>query len=288
VIVSALSKDDEFLNYQTMTGHVLGPDMEPIPLDIEQVAPGRYVGEFDSTKPGSYMIMVLPGGNEGAIRTGISIGYSEEFRDRETNEALLESIAKLPAKQGEPGKLLPPLPDVPDDNDRAEQVLQPQLTVDPFRRDLPLAVATQDIWPWLVLCGSCVFFADVFVRRVQLDLRWLEPFWARFAEVVLRRERHEAAPETMARLRSRKAEVDRSLDSQRAAARFEPDATIPIDPSVIEAAEAKRTAPITPATAAPQVAAETEQKDTYTSRLLQAKKQVWRDRGLNQDKSNDE
>jgi hypothetical protein len=284
VIVSALGKDDEFINDRTMVGHVLGPDMEPIPLDIEQVAPGRYVGEFESTKPGSYMIMVLPGGDQGAIRTGISIGYSDEFRDRETNETLLESIAKLPAKQGEPGKLLPPLPEVPDESDRAEQVLQPQLTVDPFRRDLPLAVATQDIWPWLVLCGSCVFFADVFVRRVQLDLRWLEPFWTRFAEIVLRRERHEAAPETMARLRSRKAEVDRSLDSQRAAARFEPDATIPIDPTVIEGAEAKRTAPINPSVATPKVAAETEQKDTYTSRLLKAKKQVWRDRGLSQDK----
>jgi hypothetical protein len=55
---------------------------------------------------------------------------------------------------------------------------------------------------------------------------------------------------------------------------------------MIEAAEAKRTAPTTPTVAAPKVAAETEQKDTYTSRLLQAKKQVWRDRGLNQDKGN--
>jgi hypothetical protein len=115
-------------------------------------------------------------------------------------------------------------------------------------------------------------------------LRWLEPFLTRFAEIVLSRERHEGAPETMARLRSRKAEVDRSIDSQRASARFEPDATIPIDPSVIEAAEAKRTAPLTPAMQAPKVAAESEQKDTYTSRLLQAKKQVWRDRGLNQEK----
>jgi hypothetical protein len=260
VIVSALDKDDEFLNYQTMVGTVLGPDMEPIPMDIEQVAPGRYVGEFDSTKPGSYMVMVMPGGDQAPLRTGVNVGYSEEFRDRETNETLLESIARLPAKEGEPGQLLPPLPEVPDQSEQAEQVLQPQLAIDPFRRDLPQAVATQDIWPWLVLLGSCVFFADVFVRRVQLDLRWLEPFWTRFAEIVLRRERHEAAPETMARLRSRKAEVDRSIDSQRAASRFEPDATIPIDPSVIEAAEAKRTAPFMPSAAAPKVSAESEQR----------------------------
>ena len=245
-----------------MTGTVLGPDMESIPLDIEQTAPGRYVGEFDSLKPGSYMIMVTPGGGQAMIRTGVNIGYSDEFRDRETNDTLLESIAKLPAKEGEPGKLLPPLPEVPDENERAEQALQPQLAVDPFRRDLPQAVATQDIWPWLVLLGSCVFFADVFVRRVQVDLRWLAPFWTRFAEVVLRRERHEAAPETMSRLRSRKAEVDRSIESQRAAARFEPDATIPIDPSAIASRRSESaTTPVTvPLVTSPKVAAEAEQR----------------------------
>ena len=56
---------------------------------------------------------------------------------------------------------------------------------------------------------------------------------------MLRRERHEAAPETMARLRSRKAEVDRSIESRRAATRFEPDAAVPVDPNAIEAAEAQ-------------------------------------------------
>ena len=285
VIVSALDKEDEFLNYQTMIGNVLGPDMQSIPLDIQQTAPGRYVGEFESTKPGSYLIMVTPGAGQAMIRTGVNIGYSEEFRDRETNEPLLESIAKLPANEGEPGTLLPPLPAVPEDNERAEQVLEPQLAVDPFRRDLPQAVATQDIWPWLVLAGSCIFFADVFVRRVQFDLRWLAPYWQRFAEIVLRREHQEAAPETMARLRSRKAQVDQTIESQRASTRFEPDATIPIDPDALQAAEAKASGPrIAPSTSAKE-AIHAEQQSTYTSRLLQAKKQVWRDRGLNQDQN---
>ena len=50
MIVSALDKDDEFLNYQAMNGNVLGPDMQSIPLAMEQTAPGRYVGEFDSAR----------------------------------------------------------------------------------------------------------------------------------------------------------------------------------------------------------------------------------------------
>ena len=99
VVITALDKDDEFLNYQTMTGTVLGPNMESIPLEIEQTAPGRYVGEFDSAQPGSYMIMVTPGAGQAMIRTGVNVGYSAEFRDRETNAPLLESLAKL-AGQG--------------------------------------------------------------------------------------------------------------------------------------------------------------------------------------------
>ena len=58
VVITALDKDEKFLNFQSMDGAVLGPDMESIPLKMEQTAPGRYVGEFDSAKAGSYLILV--------------------------------------------------------------------------------------------------------------------------------------------------------------------------------------------------------------------------------------
>jgi uncharacterized membrane protein/Mg-chelatase subunit ChlD len=276
VVVSALDKDDQFLNYQSMTGSVLSPDLDTIPLTLQQTAPGRYVGEFDSAQAGSYLINVRVG-DSAMIRTGMNVGYSDEFRERQTNDPLLESIAALPAKQGEPGKLLPPLPEVPEDAEKAEQKLQPQLAVDPFRRDLKQAVATQDIWPWLVLAASCCFFADVFVRRVQVNFDWLAPIGTRVLDIVLRREHHEAAPEVMSRLRSRKAEVDQSIESRRAATRFEPDAAAPVDANALDAAEAKpTTAPTAPAQPTKPVA-ETEEDD-YTSRLLKAKKKVWKDR----------
>jgi uncharacterized membrane protein/Mg-chelatase subunit ChlD len=275
VIVSALDKDDEFANYQAMNGTVLGPDMQSIPLAMQQTAPGRYVGEFDSAKAGSYLISIRAG--QTMIRTGMNVGYSDEFRSRETNTPLLESIADLPAKKGEPGKLLPPLPTLPEDAAKADEQLQPQLAVNPFRRDLPQAVSSQDIWPWLVLVASVCFFGDVFVRRVQVNLEWLVPIWTRFVDIILRRERHEAAPETMSRLRSRKAEVDQSIESRRAATRFEADAATAVDPNAIEAAEAKPTTSATPTVAATKPVAE-EEKEDYTSRLLKAKKQVWQDR----------
>ncbi len=276
VIVSALDKEDEFLNYQTMDGNVLTPDMKSLSLQMEQTAPGRYVGEFESGKPGSYLVSIRTA--KAMIRTGVNIGYSNEFRDRETNTPLLKSIAELPAKKGKPGNLMPPLPDVPSDTEKAEKLLQPQLATDPFRRDLPQAISRQDIWPWLILAASCIFFGDVFVRRVQVNFGWLVPIWVRFVDIVLRRERHTAAPETMARLRSRKAEVDRSIESRRAAARFEPDTTTPVDPNAIQTAEAQPTSIAKPTPPAAKPVAETEPEDTYTSRLLKAKKKVWKDR----------
>src|SRR4051812_27267331 len=285
VIVSALDKDDEFLNYQAMDGNVLAPDMQSVALKMEQAAPGRYVGDFESGKPGSYLISVRAG--KTMIRTGVNIGYSNEFRDRETNTPLLQSIAELPAKAGEPGKLLPPLPAARAENEKAEEKLKPQLAIDPYRRDLPQAVSRQDVWPWLVLAACCTFFGDVFVRRVQINLQWLVPIWTRLLDIVLRRERLIAAPETMARLRSRKAEVDRSIESRRAAARFEPDAALPVDPNAIEAAEARPTSTVTPIAPAAKPVADAEEDDSYTSRLLKAKKQVWQhraqDRGFDPD-----
>ncbi|HEX5471130.1 MAG TPA: VWA domain-containing protein [Lacipirellulaceae bacterium] len=276
VIVSALDKENEFLNLQTMDGNVLSPDMKSVRLQMEQTAPGRYVGEFESGKPGSYLVSIRTA--NAMIRTGVNIGYSKEFRDRETNAPLLKNIASLPAKRGKPGNLMPPLPDVPADTEKAEKLLQPQLAIDPFRRDLPQAVSRQDIWPWLVLTASCIFFGDVFVRRVQVNFEWLVPIWVRFADIVLRRERQAPAPETMARLRSRKAEVDRSIESRRAAARFEPDEATPVDPNAMKAAEARPASTSGPAPPLPKAVAEAEPEDTYTSRLLKAKKQVWRNR----------
>jgi hypothetical protein len=84
----------------------------------------------------------------------------------------------------------------------------------------------------------------------------------------------------MSRLRSRKAEVDQSIESRRAATRFEPDAVVAADVSAATILEVKPTAsgsaPPPPTIAKPE--SEAEKEDVYTSRLLKAKKQVWKDR----------
>jgi uncharacterized membrane protein len=279
VVISALDKNDEYLNYQTLVASALGPNAdEEIELNIQQTAPGHYVGEFESSDPGSYLIMVRPGAGQAPIRTGVNVGYSDEFRSRETNTTLLESMASLSAKGGESGTLVAPLPAVT--NPDAPPPMDEQLAVDPFRRDLPAAVASRDIWPMLVLLGSCVFLADVFVRRVQIGFDWLDPVWQFISEHILRRQRQAAQPQTMSRLRSRKAEIDEQIQRRRAATRFEAAPETPIDPTALEAAQAKPSTTQPPSAPEKKSLAEGEQpaEDDYTSRLLKAKKQMWKDR----------
>jgi hypothetical protein len=220
--------------------------------------------------------MVTPGAGQAMIRTGVSVGYSDEFRDRETNTPLLESLAKLTAKGGKPGELMEPLPDVAKNG--TEPSFDAQLKVDPFRRDLPRAVASQDIWPWLVMMGSCLFLADVFVRRVQISLQWLLPIWERFAVIVLRRQRQVAVAPTMERLRSRKADIDRTIETRRAAMRFEPDPSVAVEPDTAQPTATKPGTPGAPASEAPKPDADKPVAESYTERLLKAKKQVWKDR----------
>ena len=261
VVITALDENEEFLNDQTMAGTVVAPDMSSLPLRIEQTAPGRYVGEFPSDMAGSYLIVVNPGTGGAPLRTGVNVGYSAEYRDIETNMALLQSLAKLKAADGPRGRLA---------EEGLDAVLQdPLLAGNPFRHDLAPAVANQSIWPWLILVGSYLFLADVFVRRVQVHFRWLTPTLARMRDFVLRRESPVPVPETMGRLQSRKRAIGQQLESRRAATRFEPTADTPETPT-------PQSAPTTPKSHDQPEDQPTE--PSYTERLLKAKRQVWSDR----------
>ncbi len=276
VVIDALDKDEEFLNVASLTGVAVSPEMKSVPLVINQVAPGRYVGEFESDTSGSYMIAINAGGEQGLIRTGVSVGYSDEFRDRTTNTPLLETLAKLPAKGGEPGKLISAEAKVEFTGE--ERVIEPLAKVNSYRRDLPPAVASQPIWPLLVLLGSCVFFADVFIRRVQVGFEWLAPLWQKFATVVLRRQPVEAAPETMSRLRSRKREVQKSLEARQTETRLEIDETRAPTTSPLNELKQGPTAKREPAKPPAAEPKPDEKQDDYTSRLLKAKRDAKRKR----------
>ena len=275
VVVTALDSKDEFLNFLTMTGTAVGPDLKnPIPLQMEQTAPGRYVGSFAASDPGSYFVTINPGRGLASLRTGVTVPYSAEFRDRGPNEALLAQLAAVVPKDGPPGRTIENK-ESPESPLTSESIARLH-AVNTFRHDLPKATSSQEIWHWLLLLASGVFLGDVFVRRVAVSFGWLPPLLTRALDFVLRREPAPVQPQFMERLKSRKAEVTGQLEQIRAATRFEMPESPPSDATLLEELAPPPTA--TPSGGPkPSIAAEKEE-ESYTERLLKAKKKAIEDK----------
>lgn len=261
VVVNALDQDDEFLNFLDMQAVAVGPDMKPLPVLMRQVAPGRYVGDFESGGTGSYLVNVIPGPGMAPITTGASVPFSDEYRIRQTNFNMLEQLAKLTPDGGSAGVVSQPL-------DR--QSFSQLLGNDAYRSGLPRAMSLQDVWPWCLLVGALCLFGDIFVRRVALDyaypIRWIAKR-LKATESAQDSERKQS----LERLRSKKTQVSDELENVRAATRFEVaesvDTTTVDEVNAGAASQQKQDRP----TASPGMAQKQEQAG-YTSRLLAAKK----------------
>jgi len=261
VVVNALNRDDEFLNFLEMQAVAMGPELKPLPLSMRQVAPGRYVGSFDADQAGSYLVNVLPGPGMPPLTTGASVPYSDEYRVRRTNYALLEQLSSLKPTGGTSGMLTSVL----DAKSFAEL-----LSNDVYRGGLPKAMSLQDVWPLCLILGSLCLFGDIFVRRVALDyaypIKWLS---ARvFGKTLTDQDQQRHA--SLERLRVRKTEVAEDVAQARSAVRFE--AEHPGDASTLDDALGIRSSSTTPMrTDAPGLVGGQEEQG-YTSRLLAAKK----------------
>ena len=279
VVVTALDKDDEFLNFLSVSGHVIGPNLKPDDLKLRQTAPGRYVGEFPAAEAGSYFLMINPGQGQASIRTGFNVPYSSEFRDQATNDALLGEMAELVPKDGRPGQVIEASPD------GGGTPMEQLLATNTFRHNLPKATSSQDAWHYVLLAAACIFFVDVFTRRVQVSFAWLPPLAISLRDRILGRPAEDAQPEYMQRLQSRKAEVVDRFEQIRTDTRFEIPAQsesgdAPADISAIEelsgdaATKPKKSKPSQPSIAADKK----QEEESYTQRLLKAKKKVWEGR----------
>lgn len=271
VVITALDKNDDFLNFLNLTGAAIDPDLKSFDIKAQQVAPGRYVAEFDAPKEGNYFVTVSPGAGQAPLLTGISVPYSSEFRERETNMALVNALAELKPKGGEAGQVI--------EGELEKGSVDSLLKVDTFRKGLPLAISSQDVWPLFLVIMGCMFFADVFVRRVSIGFAWVGQAWnwlvARF-----RKTESEQPEQRLERLRTRKAAIAEQIDDRRAATRFEP--VLDKLPDQADASQILEQAsggtPPTPQ-APPRPSATTltptqPDAESYTSRLLKAKQQA--------------
>ena len=276
VVVNALDEEDEFLNNLEMQANVVSPDGENnFKASFVQKGSGRYIAEFDAPDSGSYLFSVIPGEGYERLSSGVNVPFSSEYSDRETNEGLITSLVSLTPKDGEAGKII--------DGELSSMSIDSLLKVNPFREGIRPAVSARDVWPWLVVLCAVAFFADVFVRRVQVGFEWLKPVFNWISVNILGRVVEEEQPSRLARLQQRKAEVNQKIEQQKAATRFAPEVeeSAPqrsLDEVVNDVAGTARQPTETQQSRAENTMTPAEaEEEGYTSRLLAAKRRAQKD-----------
>ena len=283
VVVTALNDDDEYLDFLNMSSRGFNPDLEGFDLQFSQVAPGRYVAEFETDRAGNYLFSVFPDEGYQRLTAGVNVPYSSEYSDRESNMSLLDSLRSLKPRGGEAGALITEGL-IDQNNDGIVDGLDDMLSVNAFRPTLTNAVSIEAMWPFLLLLGGWVFFFDVLVRRVAIHFEWVKTIWNK-VKAVFGRTEEAAQPSRLSRLQSRKAEIDKKFEERRAATRFEPSSSDSLDEkasgqqqldSVLNSE--RRQEKQAPPAARADANIENEDPSTYTSRLLDAKRRAQKKR----------
>lgn len=162
LVVEAQDESGAYLNDYDLQARVAGPDGQVAEVELAQVAPGRYAGEFTPSTPGAYLIGVA---GEGAAGDGLSetggwvMSYSPEYRGDGADTAALRSLAA-----GSGGYLL--------ENGQAGEI---------FAHDLPNSRTVRPVWPWLLGLAALLLPLDVAVRRLVVTREELRRGWARLA-----------------------------------------------------------------------------------------------------------
>jgi Mg-chelatase subunit ChlD len=149
VQVDVLDAEERFVNGLDLAGAVVRPGRDPVAVVLEQVAPGRYEGEFQVDGPGSYYVTLTGSGagvEVGPRTFGVAVPYSSEYLDQGADRKLLAAVAgaaggrMLPLAQASLPAVLAPKP-------RAE------------------AERWRVWWPWL-LAALVLVVLEVAVRKV--------------------------------------------------------------------------------------------------------------------------
>ena len=166
VIVEAFSADGERLNFADFQARSSTPDGNGVPIEIQQVGPGRYEGEFDTSDAGAYVVNLqyrAPGSEgellEGSAQAAVTRPFADEFKALQTNLPLLKQVAAITG-----GRVLP-----------ADPTLANLWT----REGLKVPVALKPIWLMFAIIGIAIFLMDVAVRRVRIDPAMIAAFFRR-------------------------------------------------------------------------------------------------------------
>ncbi|MFG0252862.1 MAG: VWA domain-containing protein, partial [Phycisphaerales bacterium JB038] len=99
-----LTEEGEFAAGEQIRATILDPAFEADSFRLNQIGPGRYVGQFKVAEPGAYAVTLQTGigGAETAVAGGVAhavvaVPFSQEFRAVRSDNALLRDVAEITA-----------------------------------------------------------------------------------------------------------------------------------------------------------------------------------------------
>ena len=218
IIVEAQDADKAPLTDVQLKAGITSPafkvkDDRKTELKFEQKNAGVFEADIPADEVGAHFIYIQAkwkqDGKEmsDTVRAGVTIPYSPEFAEMESNPALLQTIANMTG-----GK------EYADNAAALEAVAR---STELFRPVPESFSNLQALWPWMVFLSALCLLLDVAVRRIAIDP---EVVWTKSAALWLKLRGRAPAPTKMAeyieRLKSRKAQVSESMDKQKAAKKF--------------------------------------------------------------------
>jgi Mg-chelatase subunit ChlD len=147
ILLDAQSRGGGFLNDYQIAANIIAPSGETQSVILNQIAPGRYSGDFSPDEQGVYLFN-LSGKQDGdalvfSQTTGWALSYSPEYQRLDSNPDLLMRLVALTN-----GKVASADP------------------ADVFTHDLKATRGSRPIWPWLLLIAALLLPFDIAVRRL--------------------------------------------------------------------------------------------------------------------------
>ncbi|MFT6159496.1 MAG: putative membrane protein [Myxococcota bacterium] len=150
ITVDAFDVNGNFRNFLSGEARIVAPDLSVRPVELRQIAPGRYQAITTVDQDGSWLVGVQLESGDDVVGQAVAEAvqpYSPEYRPRGAGRALAQELGRL----GGGGVLTDP----------ASVFARP-----PSPRMVP-----HPLWPWLLLLLPFVFLFDVAVRRLGLTPR---------------------------------------------------------------------------------------------------------------------
>jgi uncharacterized membrane protein len=287
VTVDARDEKNKPMTDLRLQGLVTAPNAttenKSIELKFEQKNSGQYEAEFKAEEAGSYFINALAKHNvttikdgkevvteeSDSVRSGVTLPYSPEFADLESNTALLRRLSEITGGN------------VYSEDGLELAKLARDGTV--FRPTNIAANSPQPIWYWLVLLAGVGLLFDVAVRRIAIEPAEVKTaLTATWEKLRGRAVVASGAPQFLERLQTRKVQVGEKFG--KATKRFEAEPVpagatthVPVADDV-----ARVVRPVAPPP--PKVKLTADQPDTF-ARLMQAKRKALEERDAAKDES---